>query len=155
MAPFGQFTRNLSNAGQSLVLSDAFGNVIDQVHYSDSLPWPDADGNGLFLKLISNTLDNSLASSWIAVSDNTVSADLFAVDPRIRVYPNPTTGKVQVNTGYLITTIDITDLQGKILASYPVYEKDFTFDISHLPDGLYFIRVITSKDIRVEKIIKE
>lgn len=34
--PFGQYTRKLSNKSENLVLADAWGNVIDQVHYSDS-----------------------------------------------------------------------------------------------------------------------
>jgi len=36
--PFGQFTRNLSDKSQKMVLSDAFGNTIDAVEYSDSTP---------------------------------------------------------------------------------------------------------------------
>ena len=50
--PYGQFTRNLSNKSEKLVLADGFGNVIDSVTYSDQPPWPDADGNGYYLELI-------------------------------------------------------------------------------------------------------
>jgi hypothetical protein len=64
--PYGQFTRHLSNKSENLVLLDAFGNVIDNVHYSDSIPWPDADGNGYYLELSDIDLDNGLASSWEA-----------------------------------------------------------------------------------------
>ncbi|RYY09683.1 MAG: secretion system protein Por, partial [Chitinophagaceae bacterium] len=49
-AASGQFTRNLSNSNQDLVLADGFGNMIDHVHYYDSAPWPNADGNGYFCK---------------------------------------------------------------------------------------------------------
>jgi hypothetical protein len=31
MTPFGQFTRNLSNKSQKIVLADAYGNTIDSV----------------------------------------------------------------------------------------------------------------------------
>jgi hypothetical protein len=64
--PYGQFTRHLSNKSENLILLDAFGNIIDNVNYSDSLPWPDADGNGYYLELPDINLDNSLASSWKA-----------------------------------------------------------------------------------------
>jgi hypothetical protein len=50
--PYSQFTRHLSNKSQKLVLSDGYGNVIDEVQYSDTVPWPEADGNGKYLKLI-------------------------------------------------------------------------------------------------------
>jgi len=36
--PFDQYTRHISNSGQNIVLSDAFGNVIDNVQFTDSLP---------------------------------------------------------------------------------------------------------------------
>ena len=43
--PYGQFTRNLSDKSQKIVLADAFGNTIDAVEYTDSTPWPaEADG---------------------------------------------------------------------------------------------------------------
>lgn len=154
IAPFGQFTRNLSNANENLLLSDAFGNEIDQVHYYDDFPWPDADGNGKFLHLISVTLDNSLASSWIAVGDNTVGTGSLANDPLIHLYPNPTTGPVRISAEHVLETIDITDLQGRAIATFAVNEKEFLFDISRQPDGIYFIRIITKQETRFEKIIK-
>jgi len=43
---------------------------------------------------------------------------------------------------------------GRVLATFPVNEKDFSFDLSQLPNGLYFVRIIASKNIRVEKILK-
>ena len=154
VAPYGQFTRNLSNADQDLKLSDAFGNEIDHVHYYDDFPWPDADGNGSILQLISDTLDNSLASSWMAVDDKTVSSNFPSIDPLIHLYPNPTTGQVQIHAGEVMTNIEITDLQGRALATFAVHEKDFSFDISYLPVGLYFIRVIIAQDRWIEKICK-
>ena len=66
VSPFGQFTRNLSNKGEKLVLADGFGNVIDSVTYSDSSPWPNADGNGYYLELIDPHSDNSIAANWTA-----------------------------------------------------------------------------------------
>ena len=67
IAPFGQYSRNLSNTSQNIVLADAFGNIIDRVEYFDTNPWPTAaDGNGSYLQLISTNLDNNLASSWVA-----------------------------------------------------------------------------------------
>ena len=69
VAPFGQFTRNLSNKGENLVLVDCFGNIIDNVYYSDTIPWPNADGNGYYLKLITPDLDNNDPANWVASND--------------------------------------------------------------------------------------
>ncbi len=153
-APYGQFTRNLSNSDQDLILADAFGNEIDHVHYYDKDPWPDADGNGMFLQLINDTLDNSLASSWMVVNDNTVSSDFPSSDVLLRVYPNPTTGLVQLHAEEMMTNIEISDLQGRALLSFDVHERDFSFDISQLPDGVYFLMVMMGEHRRIEKIVR-
>ena len=51
--PFGEYNRKLSNKSEKIVIADAWGNVIDEVHYADSEPWPtEPDGNGPYLQLI-------------------------------------------------------------------------------------------------------
>ncbi len=152
---FGQFTRNLSNSNQSLQLADAFGNEIDFVHYYDDPPWPDADGNGNFLQLISVTLDNSLASSWIALSDNTVGMEFLTHNPRFQVYPNPTQGMIRIRTDNIMETLDITDLQGRTLLNYRVNENDFSVDLSQFPVGIYFVRLTTANEILYEKVVRD
>ena len=151
---FGQFTRNLSNSTEQLLLLDGFGNEIDFVQYDDGPPWPDADGNGKFLQLIGLGLDNSLASSWMAVSDNTVGLETVTGNHKIAVYPNPTSGQVRISGGLGMETIGITDLHGKTLAIYNVHDKQFSMDISHLPAGIYFIRIASAADVRFVKLIK-
>jgi len=154
-APFGAYTRQLSNADQDLLLLDAFGNEIDHVHYYDSLPWPDADGNGLFLQLINDTLDNNLASSWEATDGNTVNTDLTDHDFPVLVYPNPTTGKLRISTGQLIHTVDIFDLQGRTLLTFSGHEKEVEIDISQLTAGMYFTRIMMTNGFRVKKILRK
>lgn len=64
ITPFGQYTRDLRNSSYNIILSDPYGNIIDQVHYEDSAPWPTTpDGNGPYLQLFDLFYDNSLASS--------------------------------------------------------------------------------------------
>ncbi len=87
LAAFGQFTRNLSNSTQKLVLADAFGNTIDTVEYLDDAPWPDADGNGKFLQLTDSSLDNSLASSWVATDEVTLSTPTFSSSNSMTHFP--------------------------------------------------------------------
>ena len=70
-APFGIYARTLPNSTHKLMLSDAFGNMIDVVEYFDKAPWPTApDGNGASLELTSTDLDNNLAGSWFVRSTN-------------------------------------------------------------------------------------
>src|SRR5690606_36178848 len=88
-SPFGQFTRHLSNSSEKIMLADAFGNLIDIVEYSDRSPWPDADGNGTYLRLKDPALDNSVAENWEASSDVITTMEELSPDPEIKLYPNP------------------------------------------------------------------
>lgn len=45
--PFGQFRRNLSNAGDTVTLLDPWGRIVSNTEYTDEPPWPvEADGSG-------------------------------------------------------------------------------------------------------------
>jgi hypothetical protein len=154
-APFGQFTRNLSNNSQSIVLADAFGNVIDSVCYYDNDPWPDADGNGYYLKLTDPFLDNTLASNWIASNDVVFSVnDLFA-DKRIHVYPNPVNDILRIESSSEIISISLYDFQGRLLSSENVNREFFESDMRNLPGGLYIIKMVTAGKTYTGKIIKQ
>lgn len=135
--PFGQFSRNLSNKSENLVLVDAWGNVIDQVHYYDSDPWPwQADGEGPYLQLIDLDLDNSLPESWTVGYDLTeVSEDSEAEG--FKVFPNPTTGVVNI-VGAPEGEYRITNIMGQTLMAGPLNES---IDVSKLPSGIYFITI--------------
>lgn len=155
VAPFGQFTRNLSNNSQTIVLADAFGNIIDSVCYYDNASWPDADGNGYYLKLTDPVLDNTLASSWIASNDIVFSVnDLFA-DNNIQVYPNPVNDILHIESLSEIITISLYDFQGRLLSSENVNREFFESDMRGLPGGIYIIKMVTAGKTYTGKIIKQ
>ncbi len=61
----GEYSGALSNGGDSIELRAASGELIDQVEYTDSPPWPqEADGGGVSLELVDAARDNSDAASW-------------------------------------------------------------------------------------------
>lgn len=153
LAAFGQFTRNLSNSKQKLVLSDAFGNVIDTVEYFDTAPWPNADGNGSYLELISTTLDNNIASSWIA-STATLSAPDFAMDAAIAIYPNPVSGNLNIRANENINQIWISDISGKLLQVVDGNSQTLAIDFSGFSKGIYLLKIETENRMAIQKIIK-
>ncbi len=74
----GPFNGALNNSGETIEIHNADNEIVDEVTYSDSDPWPtSADGQGPSLELISPDLDNSLAESWQAsfVADGTPGAE--------------------------------------------------------------------------------
>jgi CotH kinase protein/Lamin Tail Domain/Secretion system C-terminal sorting domain len=155
-APFGQYTRNLSNKSQNIVLADAYGNEIDRVEYFDSLPWPlAADGLGSYLQLTSTSLDNNIASSWVA-STTTLSNENFIIEnSRILIYPNPATNLVSINSSVLIDKFEIIDMYGKTLITDIVNSNQVSTDISSFSNGIYLIKIYTELGVKTEKLIKK
>lgn len=61
----GSFEFGLSNNSETIRLFDANLNLINQVEYNDSTPWPtNSDGTGYTLELIAENLDNKQAYNW-------------------------------------------------------------------------------------------
>jgi len=57
----------LSNGGELIELRDMGGNIVDDVNYDDSPPWPtEPDGNGPSLTFCYPDEDNSLGENWLA-----------------------------------------------------------------------------------------
>ncbi len=153
-APFGQFTRHLSNSSESLVLSDAFGNVIDYVLYSDTDPWPDADGNGYYLKLKDLILDNNIASSWVASNDLITSIDLNVAQNEVIVYPNPTDRKLYIEASSEIIKVDVYGLTGPLIKTISCEGSTCELDMVGLAKGVYIIRIVTADRLYITKIFK-
>jgi hypothetical protein len=151
---FDQFTRHLSNNNQNLVLADAFGNVIDNVHYYDTLPWPDADNNGYYLKLTDPDLDNSLAENWttsneLILSDHNISANL-----NLLLSPNPVHDILKIKSATEIKTLNLYDIYGRLLLTKDVNCDTYELDMRQLTEGIYFIKVITYGRVVTGKVIK-
>ncbi|MFT6924275.1 MAG: ELWxxDGT repeat protein [Crocinitomicaceae bacterium] len=61
---------SLSNGGESIVLKDNFGNLIDSLRYDDTAPWPtSADGYGPSIRLCDPFSDNELGANWSASTE--------------------------------------------------------------------------------------
>ena len=114
MSPSGNYSGNLSNAGEYLLITDKSGNRIFSLTFSDDSPWAaEADGDGY--SLVSQAADPSgnpdLASYWKRSMNKGGSP--FADDPVstaierlvrvergvLRIYPNPTSGRVMIDVG--------------------------------------------------------
>ena len=141
ITPFGQYTRKLSNKSENLVLADAWGNIIDQVHYSDSLPWPmEADGEGPYLQLKDLDADNSLAENW-TIGDNLMGIKKIAENQNIAIYPNPTSGKIHIALSENAIHYQIIDLMGNVLQETSPSSSNFDLDLGRWPSGMYLMKL--------------
>ncbi|MHA3787272.1 DUF7619 domain-containing protein [Flavobacterium hauense] len=79
----------------------------------------------------------------------------FEKDNSVKVYPNPSNGLVRIDADTEIKSISLYDIQGRQLQINYSHETNVMFDVSGRASGVYFMRVITEKGIKVEKLIRE
>jgi hypothetical protein len=83
-------------------------------------------------------------------------AETATFDHYFSVYPNPTDGMVNVNyfgTGSAAMTIDILDITGKIVGSYTTNAYSYLIDLSHLPAGIYTMKITGAEGTATKKLI--
>lgn len=73
-------------------------------------------------------------------------------DNLVSVYPNPSSGIVHINTESEVISVELFDVQGRLLQ---VSHREKSIDISSRSNGLYFVRIKTDRGVKVEKLIRE
>ncbi len=74
----------------------------------------------------------------------------FSTLNSLKVYPNPTTGRVQLNVTEA-EKIEVLDLVGRRVA---MFENTNTLDLSGLADGTYTLRVTMPEGVAIRKVVK-
>ncbi|MCW3071771.1 MAG: hypothetical protein JWO44_1661 [Bacteroidetes bacterium] len=68
------------------------------------------------------------------------------IDSDLFVYPNPANDQLNIETSRQLeenAAVEVYSIEGKLVYSYMLlkHQKSMTVDISHLSEGLYFLRV--------------
>jgi len=154
---FGEYSRNLSNTSEKLVLVDAYGNVVDFVLYQNTAPWPAAaNGTGAYLKLKDLNLDNSLASSWVAETNNTLNTEELEVNSANKIYPNPTNSQINIVNGEVILKYEIYDELGRLLMSESnLQSRHLIINLDDFAPNTYVIKTtISNQNVLFDKVVK-
>jgi hypothetical protein len=85
----------------------------------------------------------------------TLSNGEFPIDSSVVIAPNPTKNNVNINCNNTIKSIQLFDVQGRVLMTQLANDSEFTIDIFNYTNGIYFVKVITENGTTIEKIIKE
>jgi hypothetical protein len=113
---------------------------------------------GLDDKMIRGLEDNKMIDPRKSVSSVSSAFQNQALE-NITLVPNPTTGELQITNYELhITSIEVFDVYGRNipLPTRPLVSSYTTkIDISHLAQGLYFVKITTEAGEVVKKVIKQ
>ena len=70
----------------------------------------------------------------------------------LTLYPNPTTGILNVEADEEVVRVDVFDYTGRCVASF---ERQTTVDLGRLATGLYTLRVTLPERIEVRRVVKQ
>jgi hypothetical protein len=73
------------------------------------------------------------------------------------LYPNPARDKITIETSGMPKeiTLEIVNIEGQQLITRQISQPKTQIDISTLPSGVYFVRVINNRTVQVGKFVKQ
>lgn len=84
-----------------------------------------------------------------------LSIDEHLMDNSITIYPNPSRDVVNIEASSVINSVQVYDIQGRLLMTHLATDLKTSIDIADKADGVYFFKINSNKGIKVEKIIKK
>lgn len=79
----------------------------------------------------------------------------YTIDKSIKIYPNPAKDKITINAESILQSIQLYDIQGRLLQTVLENNTTTIMDLTRRASGLYLLKVTTDKGVKVEKIIRE
>ncbi|MDW3192666.1 MAG: CotH kinase family protein [Cytophagales bacterium] len=142
--PYDEFNRSLDNESETLLLLNGFGNVIDEVTYYNTAPWPEAaNGLGEFMEVIDPNADNNDPSNWQIGEFGEILNLENNPEPRLSIYPNPAIERVMISAPSRIKVINLRDLSGKLIERFEVNRAEFELPLKRSYKGLYLVEIET------------
>lgn len=73
----------------------------------------------------------------------------------VAVFPNPVQDILTITSKGNLTSIQLLDVQGRLIATYLESEEKATINLSDKASGVYFVKIFTEKGVKLEKIVKK
>ncbi len=165
---------NLSNdEAESLFIVNTnhhSGVMIDSLTYHAGAPWPEgAAGLGHSMELINPLSDNTDPANWKSSSNyigmyngyeiyaspgaKTLGIKDNFLAKSISLYPNPVGDAFTINSKVQLTRVEIYSVLGKMVKEI---HSDFkAIQTSHLPNGIYIVKIYSNNECTTKKILKK
>jgi Secretion system C-terminal sorting domain len=114
--------------------------------------------------VLGNTVSNTAAIYFdynFPIVTNTAVTTIAALSANefentsVSIAPNPVKNNLTISANGVISSIQIYDVQGRLIATQVNNSTSTTLDMSQQNVGVYFVKVITENGVKIEKIIKE
>jgi hypothetical protein len=72
---------------------------------------------------------------------------------QVRMFPNPASGRVTIQSGSNLSNLAILDITGKTIRNISgLHSREEEIDISGLNNGLYLLRITTAQGVKVLRL---
>ena len=178
------YIRNITAGQVNLIRFDTPAQVSGPFHVGFKINYPDNDNDGIsddlfVVPVVTNRPANGLNTMsamknnvWYsspdllsfntslpieAIADLAGIEEMEADDNSISIFPNPTTGLLNISFGeaeYGVCNVEMYDALGRLVSSENVNASgNHTMDISSYPEGLYIVRISTPAFVANKKIM--
>jgi hypothetical protein len=172
MHPSGNYQRNLSNAGERMIVSKSTGEVILDLRYDDKAPWPEwTDGIGASLVSLELNPEGDPNDYAYWTASNTIhgtpfvqkiSSEIEETTERIemssiQLYPNPTHDLLMVQNSFEVdyrSTLRIYDIRGTVYFEQ-VFENYMEVSLKglNISSGIYLVEIASPAGKETKKVI--
>ncbi|MCK9255634.1 MAG: C25 family cysteine peptidase [Bacteroidales bacterium] len=157
------YTESLSNANSHHIKELCLGNGCYTFEITDS----NNDGmNGWWLNSAKGSVKITNASTsetlWEYTSSGNWSSktfqfcldltDIESHTANINIYPNPSTGIINIENENIISNISVFNNIGQMLENKNYKDSNISIDLHNLPNGIYFIKITDDTKVITRKI---
>jgi Leucine-rich repeat (LRR) protein len=128
------------------------GNILLKIKTKGNLQTSDIVTNKADIYFDYNfPVETNFANTTFQVLSNSI----ITIDNSVGVYPNPVNDMVNIKANTTISSIEIYDVQGRIVHKKITNQKRELIDVSAYSNGIYFLKIKTEVGEKVEKIVKK
>ena len=136
----------IQNTALGILTCDGFGNCPNL-----TLICSDSNEISQLQQMISYTLPNQS----VVVENCLLASQDFTSGNEITIYPNPASSEVTIKAGTTIKSIQLFDVQGRIISTHLVENLETKLPIANFSNGIYFIKITTANGIKIQKLLKK
>ena len=114
-----------------------------------------------YIPTVSGNYAVEITSGTCTELSNCIQFDTLGLDPflasEVKVFPNPVSTDLYIEIANNTNTValDLFDVSGKIVLQKAVSNESISLNMKNLPQGVYFLKISSSKKTGTYKIVKE
>jgi hypothetical protein len=145
----------LSRDGQSMQFSITLELEADDYQYkyaSDAFGqgWDGAEWEGNPNRSVTLEEDLTVLDIWGIHPDDLSTGDF--VNMYLNVFPNPAGTVLNIHSAEYMKNVSIIDLTGRLVHRADIHDAVYQLNVSSFENGVYFLKVVTSKGLQVSKV---